>query len=77
MSKEFIYLEPIRTWIIVDEETKKAKTLQCCECGAYCNAQSFKATYYPKGWADGPNKVEYYCRKDAMKEFPYYFSKGV
>ena len=76
MSKEFIFLEPLRTWIYIDEDTKTAKTLQCCICGEYCNKQSFKAIYYPNGWAEGASKVEYYCRKDAMKTFPYYFNKG-
>ena len=73
MSKEFISLEPAKTWITVDDTTKQAKTYQCCVCNDYCNAQSFKATYYPKGWADGASKTEYYCRKHARETFPYYF----
>ena len=75
MSKEFIFLEPMRTWIVVDDSTKQAKTLQCYICGAYCNHQSFKAIYYPNGWNGEASKTEYYCRKDAMSKFPYYFKK--
>jgi hypothetical protein len=75
MSKEFIFLEPIKTWIVVDENTKTAKTLQCCVCNAYCNHQSFKATYLLGGIGSEISKIEYYCRKDAMNAFPYYFNK--
>lgn len=71
-TKEFVFLEPLKTWLIIDAD-KKAQTLQCCICQEYLNAQSFKATFYPKGWNNEKSKVEYYCRKHAMKQFPNYF----
>ena len=71
MSKNFVFLEKVKTWRYIDEGMMKIR--QCADCGDFCNAQSFKATHYTRQLKDGPTKEEFLCRKHAMKRYPNYF----
>ena len=72
MSKEFVSLEPMKTWIIINS-ANQGTPLICCKCFDLLNARGFKAIYYKDGLGGDIIKTEYYCNKDAKKTFPHYF----